>query len=104
MAKIKIVLFVEGDTEFAFFNALLCYYKQQSKRRIAEYEVVNMKGVTRYTSKFIGKLENELIPKAVEGVLAKKKLTIKSQLLPRLTQIVYSVVTLSTSTITMSGR
>ncbi len=66
MAKIKIVLFVEGDTEFAFFNALLCYYKQRSKKRIAEYDVVNMKGVTRYTSKFIGKLENELIPKAAE--------------------------------------
>ncbi len=66
MAKIKIVLFVEGDTEFVFFNALLGYYKQQSRKRIAEYEVVNMKGVTRYTSKLVGKLENELIPKAAE--------------------------------------
>ncbi len=66
MAKIKIILFVEGDTEIVFFKALLRYYQQNSKQKVAEYEIVNMKSVTRYTSKFVGKLENELIPKAAE--------------------------------------
>ncbi len=64
--KVKIVLFVEGDTEDVFFKALLRYYREHSKKKTTEYEVVNMKSVTRYTSKFVGKLENELIPKAAE--------------------------------------
>ena len=64
--RAKIVLFVEGDTEDVFFKVLLHYYQQRSRKKIAEYEVVNMKSVTRYTSKMVGKLENELIPKAME--------------------------------------
>jgi len=60
-----IVLFVEGDTDKVFFDALIAYYRKTSKTQIASNQVVNLKGVSRYTSKIVGKLENDICPKAV---------------------------------------
>lgn len=59
-----IVLFVEGDTDLVFFNALLQYYRSVSKTPIRAAEVVNMQGVTRYASKMMNKLQNEIMPLA----------------------------------------
>lgn len=68
-----VVIFVEGDTDKVFFGRLLRYYKDNSKTPICSYEICNMKGVSRFATKLIFKLKNELIPKAKD-----KNLTIST--------------------------
>ena len=60
----QIVIFVEGDTDDVFFKALLDYYKSSSQTPLTPCEVINLKGVTRYTSKLLAKLRNEILPEA----------------------------------------
>ena len=60
----QIIIFVEGDTDEVFFNALLDYYKSSSQAPLTPCEVINLKGVTRYTSKLLAKLRNEILPEA----------------------------------------
>jgi len=62
--KPHIVLFVEGDTDKVFFDALIAYYRKMSQSQLTSNQVVNLKGVSRYTSKVLGKLENDICPKA----------------------------------------
>ena len=63
-AQIHIVIIVEGDTDKVFFDALLKYYRERSQIALNSCEVCNIKGVTRYTSKLISKLKNEICPRA----------------------------------------
>lgn len=60
----RIVIFVEGDTDEIFFKAMLEYYKSISQTELMPCEVCNLKGVTRYTSKLLAKLKNEILPDA----------------------------------------
>ena len=60
----QIIIFVEGDTDEVFFKALLDYYKSSSQAPLTPCEVINLKGVTRYTSKLLVKLRNEILPEA----------------------------------------
>lgn len=60
----QIIIFVEGDTDEVFFKALLDYYKASSQVPLTPCEVINLKGVTRYTSKLLAKLRNEILPEA----------------------------------------
>lgn len=60
----QIIIFVEGDTDEVFFKALLDYYKSSSQVPLTPCEVINLKGVTRYTSKLLAKLRNEILPEA----------------------------------------
>ena len=60
----QIIIFVEGDTDEVFFKALLDYYKSSSQSPLTPCEVINLKGVTRYTSKLLAKLRNEILPEA----------------------------------------
>ena len=60
----QIIIFVEGDTDEVFFKALLDYYKYSSQVPLTPCEVINLKGVTRYTSKLLAKLRNEILPEA----------------------------------------
>ena len=60
----RIVIFVEGDTDDVFFKAMLEYYKSISLTELVPCEVFNLKGVTRYTSKLLAKLKNEILPDA----------------------------------------
>ena len=60
----QIIIFVEGDTDEVFFKALLDYYKSSSQAPLTPCEVINLKGVTRYTSKLLAKLRNEILPEA----------------------------------------
>ena len=60
----QIIIFVEGDTDEVFFKALLDYYKSSSHVPLTPCEVINLKGVTRYTSKLLAKLRNEILPEA----------------------------------------
>lgn len=60
----RIVIFVEGDTDEVFFKALLEYYKNVSQTELVPCEVCNLKGVTRYTSKLLAKLKNDIVPEA----------------------------------------
>lgn len=60
----RVVIFVEGDTDEVFFKALLEYYKSVSQTELVSCEVCNLKGVTRYTSKLLAKLKNDILPDA----------------------------------------
>jgi hypothetical protein len=60
-----IILFVEGDTEKEFYEALLTFYKQNSKKNILACKIVNIKGISRFESKVFPKLKYEILPKYV---------------------------------------
>lgn len=63
--KPRVVIFVEGETDEVFFNRLISYYRSVSKTPVNSCEIHNLKGVSRYaSSKFVGKLQAEIIPKA----------------------------------------
>ena len=62
-----VLIFVEGDTDEVFFNALIDYYASVSSNKLLPYDVCNLKGVTRYSSKLLAKLKNEYLPKAKLG-------------------------------------
>lgn len=62
--KPYVVIFVEGDTDKVFFDNLVNYYEANSLTVVHSCKVVNLKGVSRYTTKVIGKLKNEICPAA----------------------------------------
>ena len=62
-----VLIFVEGDTDELFFKALINYYVSVSSNKLLPYEVCNLKGVTRYSSKLLAKLKNEYLPTAKLG-------------------------------------
>ena len=62
-----VLIFVEGDTDEVFFKALIDYYVSVSSNKLLPYEVCNLKGVTRYSSKLLAKLKNEYLPTAKTG-------------------------------------
>ena len=63
-SKVQVVLFVEGDTDELLFKALIDYYKGISKTELNPCRICNLRGVTRYSSKLIAKLQNEYLPDA----------------------------------------
>ena len=62
-----VLIFVEGDTDEVFFKALIDYYASVSSNKLLPYEVCNLKGGTRYSSKLLAKLKNEYLPTAKLG-------------------------------------
>ena len=50
-----------------FFKALIDYYASVSSGKLLPYDVCNLKGVTRYSSKLLAKLKNEYLPTAKAG-------------------------------------
>ena len=62
-----VLIFVEGDTDEVFFKALIDYYASVSSNKLLPYDVCNLKGVTRYSSKLLAKLKNEYLPTAKAG-------------------------------------
>lgn len=60
-----VLIFVEGDTDEVFFKALIDYYAAVSSGKLWPYDVCNLKGVTRYSSKLLAKLKNEYLPTAL---------------------------------------
>lgn len=62
-----VLIFVEGDTDEVFFKALIDYYAYVSSNKLLPYDVCNLKGVTRYSSKLLAKLKNEYLPTAKLG-------------------------------------
>ncbi len=59
-----VLIFVEGDTDEVFFKALIDYYASVSSNKLLPYDVCNLRGVTRYSSKLLAKLKNEYLPTA----------------------------------------
>ena len=62
-----VLIYVEGDTDEVFFKALIDYYASVSSNKLLPYDVCNLKGVTRYSSKLLAKLKNEYLPTAKAG-------------------------------------
>ena len=62
-----VLIFVEGDTDEVFFKALIDYYASVSSNKLLPYDVCNLRGVTRYSSKLLAKLKNEYLPTAKTG-------------------------------------
>ena len=62
-----VVLFVEGDTDEVLFKALIDYYRSIRTTELNPCKICNLRGVTRYTSKLIAKLQNEYLPEARKG-------------------------------------
>ena len=62
-----VLIFVEGDSDEVFFKALIDYYTSVSSNNLLPYDVCNLKGVTRYSSKLLAKLKNEYLPTAKTG-------------------------------------
>ena len=52
-----VLIFVEGDTDEVFFKALIDYYASVNSNKLLPYDVCNLKGVTRYSSKLLAKLK-----------------------------------------------
>lgn len=50
-SSLQVVLFVEGDTDEVLFKALIDYYRSISTTELNPYQICNLRGVTRYTSK-----------------------------------------------------
>ena len=67
MIPSHVLIFVEGDTDEVFFKALIDYYASVSSSRLLPYDICNLKGVTRYSSKLLAKLKNEYLPTAKTG-------------------------------------
>ena len=62
--KVQVVFFVEGDTDEVLFKGLIDYYRSISKTELNPCKICNLRGVTRYSSKLIAKLQNEYLPDA----------------------------------------
>ena len=58
-----IVIFVEGDTDKEFFDALIQYYRNSTSKAIPAVRVINLKGIGRYESKVSSKVKYEVLSK-----------------------------------------
>lgn len=67
MTPSHVLIFVEGDTDEVFFKALIDYYASVSSNKLLPYDVCNLRGITRYSSKLLAKLKNEYLPTAKTG-------------------------------------
>lgn len=70
MAKKKseklVVLFVEGETEFVFFNKLIAFLKNKKEnkdKKCNKYKIINVRGVGNYALKAPAKFKHEIKPK-----------------------------------------
>lgn len=62
--QLQVMVFVEGDTDEVFFKSLLDYYRSVSQTELLPCRICNLRGVTRYSSKLLAKLKNEILPDA----------------------------------------
>ncbi len=61
--KSFVIFFVEGETEKEFYEALIKFYRDNSKGKIGECKVYNIKGISRFENKVTSKLKFEILPK-----------------------------------------
>lgn len=61
--KYIIVIFVEGDTDYEFYNKLIQYYRANSKSNIRTVKIYNLKGIGRFESKVVAKIKYDILPK-----------------------------------------
>lgn len=57
-----VVLFVEGQTEKEFFEALIRFYRKASSTQISHSKIFNLKGITLFEKKVPTTLKYEIIP------------------------------------------
>lgn len=64
LGKNIIFLFVEGESEKEFYEALYKFYKDTTRQELkCGLEIINIKGIGRYEFKLPSKLKNEILPK-----------------------------------------
>ncbi|SJZ62287.1 hypothetical protein [Sediminibacterium ginsengisoli] len=57
-----IVLFVEGETEKEFYDALMKFYFKNYSPKIKGYKVFNVRGISRFETKVATKLKYDVVP------------------------------------------
>lgn len=60
--KDSIVLFVEGETEKEFYEALMKFYFKNYSPKIKGYKIFNVKGISRFETKVATKLKYDVVP------------------------------------------
>jgi hypothetical protein len=65
-----VIIFVEGETEVAFFEKLMTHLKQIHSVGISKYKIVNAKGIGRFESKVPGKFKNEIAPRYKKYIIS----------------------------------
>lgn len=63
MARLYVVIFVEGETEKEFYEVLIKYYRKHSSNKLTQHKIINIKGIGRFESKMSLKLQNEILTK-----------------------------------------
>jgi hypothetical protein len=58
-----VCLFVEGDTDKEFYEALMKHYEKSSKKPITSWNIIPIKGIGKFQKKVPSKLKNEILPK-----------------------------------------
>lgn len=58
-----IVLFVEGDTDYEFYNKLIQFYRANSKNSIRTVKIYNLKGIGKFERKVVAKIKYDILPK-----------------------------------------
>lgn len=62
MANVHTAVFVEGDTDKIFYEALIKFYREKYKISTS-IKILNLRGIGKYEGKLIGKLKNEIASK-----------------------------------------
>lgn len=57
-----VVIFVEGDTDYEFYNKLIQFYRANSKAKIRLVKIYNLKGIGRFESKVVAKIKYDILP------------------------------------------
>jgi len=63
MAKNITVIFVKGETDKEFYDALISFYRKNYKI-LSGVQIVNLRGIGRYERKLYSKLKNQILPKS----------------------------------------
>src|ERR1700678_3739103 len=62
--KKTILLFVEGDTDKEFYDAVLKFYRRASKKaQQVNLSIINLKGIGKFENKVFTKIKNQLLEK-----------------------------------------
>lgn len=68
MSKAIIVIFIEGETEIAFYKKVIKYIEEKNSLKREHYKIItkNMKGIGNYQRKALGIYKRNILPKSTK--------------------------------------